>query len=94
MSRPLRRPTSPARVMFATSSAARSTDVDEEDDGRRGEAAELVHALRQPLSTLLLLVDRAQQIDLPDDAAEVVAQIAQQVDELVSVTRKISRLVE
>ena len=52
-----------------------------------------MHALRQPLSALLLLVDRAQHAELPDDAALVIAEIGQQVDELVAVARGISRLV-
>jgi signal transduction histidine kinase len=56
--------------------------------------AQLVHDLRQPLSVLRLLVDRALALDLPDDGAAVVRSIAEQVDEAVATARKISRLVE
>jgi signal transduction histidine kinase len=65
-------------------------------DGERSvdDLAELIHELRQPLSTLMLLVENAQQLDLSTEAAAVVENIAAQVAEAVAVARKISRLVD
>ena len=58
------------------------------------EMARLVHDLRQPLSTLMLLADNLQHVDLHGDAAAIAEEIARQVGEAVAIARQINRLVE
>jgi hypothetical protein len=54
------------------------------------ELDRLVHAMRQPLSALMLLVDVAQRQELPDELRPTIVEMGRQVDEAVAVSRQLS----
>lgn len=64
------------------------------NDRAARELDRLVHAMRQPLSALMLLVDVAQRRELPDELRPTIVEMGKQVDEAIAVFRQLSMSIQ
>lgn len=65
-----------------------------DDTDRRDEIGQLTHQLRQPLSAIRLLVDRALRLEDLTDVRATLQLVAHQVDEAVAVAQALNRASE
>lgn len=62
--------------------------------GDHEELRRLLHGLRQPLGTLVLLADNAQRMSDGSDLRMTLRRIEEQVDQAVEAARKIARALD
>jgi hypothetical protein len=64
------------------------------NDRTARELDRLVHAMRQPLSALMLLVDVAQRQELPDELRPTIVEMGKQVAAAVAASRQLSMSIQ